>query len=36
MEWKRFKEYFVVGSGIVFLGIVVLAVFDLAFLRSKL
>jgi hypothetical protein len=29
MELKRFRDYFVVGSGIVFLGIVVLAVFEL-------
>lgn len=32
MELKRFKDYFVVGSGIILLGIVLLAVFDLAFL----
>jgi len=32
MDLKRFKEYFVVGSGIILLGIVVLTVFDLAFL----
>ena len=32
MELKRFKEYFVVGSGIIILGLVLLAVFDLAFL----
>jgi len=32
MELKRFKDYFVVGSGIILLGIVVLTVFDLAFL----
>lgn len=32
MELKRFKDYFVVGSGIIILGIVLLAVFDLAFL----
>ncbi len=32
MELKRFKDYFVVGSGIIHLGIVVLTVFDLAFL----
>jgi hypothetical protein len=32
MELKRFKDYFVVGSGIILLGIVVLAAFDLAFL----
>lgn len=32
MELKKFKDYFVVGSGIILLGIVVLAVFDLAFL----
>ncbi|MBK5190243.1 MAG: DUF2178 domain-containing protein [Methanosarcinales archaeon] len=29
---KRFKDYFVVGSGIIILGLVLLAVFDLAFL----
>ena len=32
MELKRFKDYFVVGSGIILLGIVVLTVFELAFL----
>ena len=32
MELKRFKDYFVVGSGIILLGLVLLAVFDLAFL----
>ena len=32
MELKRFKYYFVVGSGIILLGLVLLAVFDLAFL----
>lgn len=32
MELKRFKDYFVVGSGIILIGIVVLAAFDLAFL----
>ncbi len=32
MELKRLKDYFVVGSGIILLGIVLLAVFDLAFL----
>lgn len=32
MELERFKDYFVVGSGIILLGIVLLAVFDLAFL----
>ena len=32
MELKRFKDYFVVGAGVILLGIVVLAVFDLAFL----
>ena len=32
MELKRCKDYFVVGSGIIILGIVALAVFDLAFL----
>jgi len=32
MELKIFKDYFVIGSGIIILGIVVLAVFDLAFL----
>lgn len=30
MELKRFKDYFVVGSGMVFLGIVLLAVFEQA------
>ena len=34
MELKRFKEYFVVGSGIIILGLVLLAVFDLAFLGN--
>ena len=29
MELKRFKDYFVVGSGIILLGIVVLAVFGM-------
>ena len=32
MDLKRFKEYFVVGSGIIILGLVLLEVFDLAFL----
>nr|QNO52134.1 hypothetical protein MDNCFBIC_00004 [Methanosarcinales archaeon ANME-1 ERB6] len=32
MDLKRFKEYFVVGSGITILGLVLLVVFDLAFL----
>ncbi len=32
MDLKRFKEYFVVGSGIIILGLVLLVVFDLAFL----
>ncbi|MCK4476793.1 MAG: DUF2178 domain-containing protein [Methanophagales archaeon] len=32
MELKRFKDYFVVGSGIILLGLVLLAVFDLTFL----
>jgi len=32
MELKRFKDCFVVGSGIIIIGIVVLAAFDLAFL----
>ena len=32
MELKRFKDYFVVGSGIILLGLVLLAVFDLSFL----
>jgi len=32
MELKRFKDYFVVGSGIILLGLVLLVVFDLAFL----
>ena len=32
MELKRFKEYFVVGSGIVIIGLVLIVVFDLAFL----
>jgi len=32
MELKRFKYYFVVGSGIILLGLVLLAVFDLSFL----
>ncbi len=32
MGLKRFKDYFVVGSGIILIGIVVLAAFDLAFL----
>ena len=32
MELKRFNDYFVVGSGIILLGLVLLAVFDLSFL----
>jgi hypothetical protein len=32
VEWKRFKDYFVVGSGIVLLGLVLLAAFELPFL----
>ena len=32
MELKRCKDYFVVGSGIILLGLVLLVVFDLAFL----
>ncbi|MDD2666442.1 MAG: hypothetical protein PHD13_06375 [Methanocellales archaeon] len=32
MELKRSKDHFVVGSGIILLGIVLLEVFDLAFL----
>jgi voltage-gated potassium channel Kch len=32
MDLKRFKEYFVVGSGIIILGLFFLVVFDLAFL----
>ena len=32
MDLKRFKDYFVVGSGIIILGLVLLVVFDLAFL----
>jgi hypothetical protein len=32
MELKRFKDYFIIGSGIILIGIVVLAVFDLAFM----
>ena len=32
MELKRFKDYFVVGLGIITLGLVLLTVFDLAFL----
>ena len=31
MELKRFKDYFVIGSGIIFIGIVELAVFEHAF-----
>ena len=36
MELKRFKDYFVAGSGIILLGIVVLTVFDLAFLGMSI
>ena len=36
MELKRFKEYFVVGSGIIIIGLVLLAVFDLAFLGMSI
>lgn len=32
MDLKRFTDYFIIGSGIILIGIVVLAVFDLAFL----
>ncbi|MGB2728899.1 MAG: hypothetical protein WBD09_10585 [Halobacteriota archaeon] len=32
MELKRCKDYFVIGSGIIILGIIALTVFELAFL----
>ena len=32
MDLKRFKDYFVVGSGIIILGLFFLVVFDLTFL----